>query len=176
MSLSVSKKQKKQLKQLQRSATDLWQEQRRVAAEAADIARDAGAQLQTFGRHQVAPALEEKYHEHLEPYVDRARPYVDRGVKASKGLLDGVVIPTVSKAASRASKAWDATADQRAVLAERIGIAEPVVVAKKKSKAGPVLAVILGAAAAAAVLYVAWKALRADDELWVADDPLASDS
>jgi len=24
------------------------------------------------------------------------------------------------------------------------------------------------------VLYAAWQALRADDELWVADDPLAA--
>ena len=30
----------------------------------------------------------------------------------------------------------------------------------------------LTVAAAAGVLYAAWQTLRADDELWVADDPL----
>ena len=35
-----------------------------------------------------------------------------------------------------------------------------------------VIALILGVAAAAGVLYAAWQTLRADDELWVADDPL----
>jgi hypothetical protein len=37
---------------------------------------------------------------------------------------------------------------------------------------GGVIAIILGAAAAVGVLVAAWQALRADDELWVADDPL----
>ncbi|MGB3376131.1 MAG: DNA helicase, partial [Microbacterium sp.] len=39
---------------------------------------------------------------------------------------------------------------------------------------GSVIAIILGAAAAVGVLYAAWQALRADDELWVADDPLST--
>ena len=38
--------------------------------------------------------------------------------------------------------------------------------------AGGVIAIILGVAAALGVLYAAWQTLRADDELWVADDPL----
>ena len=43
---------------------------------------------------------------------------------------------------------------------------------KKSMGAGGVIAIILGAAAAIGVLYAAWQTLRADDELWVADDPL----
>ena len=43
---------------------------------------------------------------------------------------------------------------------------------KKSMGAGGVIALILGVAAAAGVLYAAWQTLRADDELWVADDPL----
>jgi hypothetical protein len=45
---------------------------------------------------------------------------------------------------------------------------------KKKSSAGGVIAIVLGVVAAAGVLYAAWQTLRADDELWVADDPLAA--
>ena len=48
-------------------------------------------------------------------------------------------------------------------------IAEPK---KKGMGAGGVIALILGIGAAAGVLYAAWQTLRADDELWVADDPL----
>ena len=33
-------------------------------------------------------------------------------------------------------------------------------------------ALFLGVAAALGILYAAWQTLRADDELWVADDPL----
>ena len=43
---------------------------------------------------------------------------------------------------------------------------------KKGIGAGGVIAIILGVAAAVGVLYAAWQTLRADDELWVADDPL----
>ena len=43
---------------------------------------------------------------------------------------------------------------------------------KKGVSAGGVIAILLGVAAAAGVIYAAWQTLRADDELWVADDPL----
>ena len=39
---------------------------------------------------------------------------------------------------------------------------------------GSVVALVLGAAAAIGVVVAAWQALRADDELWVADDPLST--
>ena len=48
----------------------------------------------------------------------------------------------------------------------------PTAPAKSGIGAGGVIAIILGVAAAAGVLYAAWQTLRADDELWVADDPL----
>ncbi|HYP73942.1 MAG TPA: DNA helicase, partial [Microbacterium sp.] len=44
--------------------------------------------------------------------------------------------------------------------------------AKSGISTGGVIAIILGIAAAAGVIYAAWQTLRADDELWVADDPL----
>ena len=44
--------------------------------------------------------------------------------------------------------------------------------ASKGIGAGGVIAIILGVGAALGVLYAAWQTLRADDELWVADDPL----
>ena len=54
-------------------------------------------------------------------------------------------------------------------LASKLVILEPP---KRGIGAGGVVAIILGVAAAAGVLYAAWQTLRADDELWVADDPL----
>ncbi|WP_324013351.1 DNA helicase [Microbacterium sp. JZ37] len=173
MSLSLSRKQKKELKKLQQSAAHVWEAQQVVAAGAADVARQAGRQLETFGRKQVAPAIEEKYHEILEPYVNRARPFVDQGVKASKKFIDGSVVPVAGAVVGKALSAWDVAAETRDKLARsRAGL--PVVAPKKKSSAGPVIALILGIAAAAGVLYAAWQTLRADDELWVADDPLAA--
>ncbi|PES94168.1 DNA helicase, partial [Priestia megaterium] len=58
------------------------------------------------------------------------------------------------------------------------GVAVQVRKAAPQKKSGPglgaIVAIVLGAAAAVGVLYAAWQALRADDELWVADDPLAA--
>ncbi|WP_317139562.1 DNA helicase [Microbacterium betulae] len=174
MSLSLSRKQKKELKKLQQSATQLWEAQQVVASGAADIAKKAGHQLETFGRKQVAPTVEEKYHEYVEPYVDRARPYVERGVKTSKKFIDHSVVPVAGTVVGKALSAWDVANDTRLNLARtRAGLPE-ITKKKKKSNAGPVVAIVLGVAAAAGVLFAAWQTLRADDELWVADDPLAA--
>ena len=54
-------------------------------------------------------------------------------------------------------------------LAKKLAALEPK---RKGIGAGGVIAILLGVAAAAGVLYAAWQTLRADDELWVADDPL----
>ena len=52
--------------------------------------------------------------------------------------------------------------------------ARVVVEPKKKRGLGRTVAGVLGVAAAVGVLYAAWQALRTDDELWVADDPLST--
>ena len=54
-------------------------------------------------------------------------------------------------------------------LSKKLSALEPQ---KQGIGAGGVFAIILGVIAAAGVLYAAWQTLRADDELWVADDPL----
>ncbi|MGW9113124.1 DNA helicase [Microbacterium sp. NPDC055683] len=173
MSLDLSRKQKKELKKLQQSAAQLWEAQQVVAHGAADVAREAGRQLEVFGRKQVAPAVEGGYHEYVEPYVDKARPYVDKGVKASRKFVDSSVVPVAGAVVGKALSAWDVANETRIKLARsRAGL--PAVAPKKSSSAGPVIALILGIAAAAGVLYAAWQTLRADDELWVADDPLAA--
>jgi hypothetical protein len=173
VSLDLSKKQKKELKKLQQSAAHVWEAQQVVAASAAELAKQAGRQLETFGRQQVAPTVEEKYHEHVGPYVDRARPYVDRGMKASKKFVELSLLPVAGTVAGKAMMAMDAAAVAREKVAHLRGGA-PVEPPKKKKSAGPVIALILGIGAAVGVLYAAWQTLRADDELWVADDPLAA--
>jgi hypothetical protein len=68
-----------------------------------------------------------------------------------------------------AKKADKYSKDAAAKLAAKLGGPAPK---KRGMGAGGVIAIILGVAAAAGVLYAAWQTLRADDELWVADDPL----
>lgn len=188
--MSLSRKRKKELRKLQNHANKVWESQQVIVGEAASIAREAGRQLGHYNREHVVPAVQTGY----ERY---AAPYVDRGVKLSKHVLTDKVVPTAGAVVGGALSVWDAANDTRGRIASGRGIDLDASVYQKKAAkygkkatkkisqklafaepqkkgigAGGVIALILGVAAAAGVLYAAWQTLRADDELWVADDPL----
>jgi hypothetical protein len=187
--MGLSRKRKKELRKLQNQAGKLWETQQIVAGEAAVVAREAGRQLGNYNREHVVPAAQAAYDRY-------AAPYIDRGVKYSQHVLSDKVVPTAGALVGSALSVWDAAGETRARLAEGRGLVMPD--AKKYRKkaekygkkataklsnyvpeqksggigAGGVIAIILGVAATVGVLYAAWQTLRADDELWVADDPL----
>jgi hypothetical protein len=163
--VSLSRKRKKELRRLQNDANQLWENQQVLVGHAADVAREAGRQLGNLNREQVVPVIQDTYNR-------RVAPVVDRGVKIGKHVVDDKFVPIVGGVVGSALTAWDVA------NAKRHGVAVQVRKATAPQKKGPglgsVIAIILGAAAAVGVLYAAWQALRADDELWVADDPLAA--
>ncbi|MDT0182563.1 DNA helicase [Microbacterium sp. ARD31] len=187
--MSLSRKRKKQLRKLQKQANNLWESQQILVGEAGAVAREAGRQLGTYGREDLGPTVKHGYDKY-------AAPYVDRSVAFSKHVLADKVVPTAGTVVGSAMSVWDAANDTRARLAKGKGFElDRGKYAKKADKyskqatknlsrklhtdsgrdgigAGGVIAIILGVAAAAGVLYAAWQTLRADDELWVADDPL----
>ena len=95
-----------------------------------------------------------------------------------KRVVNSTVIPAAGAVVGSAMSVWDAANDTRSRLASGRGLdfsafKKPAPAPVKKGMgAGGVIAIILGVAAALGVLYAAWQTLRADDELWVADDPL----
>lgn len=176
--MSLTRKRKKELRKLQHQAETLWEAQQAVLGQAGKVAREAGRQVGHFSREEVAPAV---------------RQGVDTTVNASRKFYNGRVIPAAGAVVGSALSVWDAANEKRENLAAGRGfgdidvkklskkaeaarkkfakkytVAEP----KKKVGAGGVIAIILGVAAAVGVVYAAWQTLRADDELWVADDPL----
>jgi len=164
--VSLSRKRKKELRRLQHDATELWESQQVLVGHAADVAREASRQLADLGREQVLPVVQDTYNR-------RVAPVVDRGVKMGRHVVDDKVVPIVGGVVGSALTAWDVA------NAKRHGVAVPpprgAFGAKKKGPGlGSVVAIVLGVAAAVGVLYAAWQALRADDELWVADDPLSA--
>jgi hypothetical protein len=187
--VSLSRKRKKELRRLQREATTLWETQQVVLGQAGEVAREAGRQLGNYNREQVVPTVQHTY----EKY---AAPYVDKGVTTSRNLYNQKVIPAAGAIVGSALSVWDAAHEQRGRLAAGRGLGPldivklqqnaakygkeaarklvvPAPAPRKKSMgAGGIIALILGASAALGVLYAAWQTLRADDELWVADDPL----
>ena len=159
--VSLSRKRKKELRRLQHDATDLWESQQVLVGHAADVAREASRQLGNLGREQVLPAVQDTYNRRLAPVVDR-------GVKIGRHVVDEKVVPIVGGVVGSALSAWDVA------NAKRHGGVVKKAPVKKGPGLGSIVAVVLGAAAAVGVLYAAWQALRADDELWVADDPLSA--
>lgn len=189
--MSLSRKHKKELRKLQSQANELWDSQQVLVGQAANVAREASRQLGRYGREEVVPTVQATYGKY-------AAPVVDRGVEFSKHVLTDKIVPTAGAVVGSALSVWDAANDTRERLASGKGLSFPdartyakradkygkeasrrfaaqlshLEPPKKGMGAGGVIAIILGAAAAAGVLYAAWQTLRADDELWVADDPL----
>jgi len=164
--VSLSRKQKKELRRLQSDAQKLWESQQVLVGDAAALARSAGQRLGDYGRTEVLPAVQAKYRRHVAPVVDR-------GVQISKDVVDRRVVPVVGGAIGSALAAWDVANDKRRTIRWMPDYTPPAP-ARRGASVGSVIAVILGAAAAVGVVWAAWQALRADDELWVADDPLGS--
>lgn len=186
--MSLSRKRKKELRKLQEQANNLWEDQQMLLGHAGAVAREAGRQLGNYSREHVQPSVQHTY----ERY---AAPYVEQGVKTSKKVYNEKLVPAAGAVVGSALSVWDAANDTRGRLAAGRGVA-PVNFAdfqKRADKhgkaaakrlavrekpdsgglgAGAVIALILGIGAALGVLYAAWQTLRADDELWVADDPL----
>ncbi|MFT3797886.1 DNA helicase [Microbacterium sp.] len=187
--MSLSRKRKKELQKLQKQANELWDSQQVLLGHAGDVAREAGRQLGNYNREQVVPTVQQTY----EKY---AAPYVNQGVATSRKVYNQRLVPAAGAVIGSALSVWDAANEKRENLAagrafggvdlgalqkraDKYGkevaarlVAAPPAPAKKGIGAGGVIAIIFGVAAAAGVLYAAWQTLRADDELWVADDPL----
>lgn len=187
--MSLSRKRKKELRKLQKHANTLWESQQVLLGQAGEVAREAGRQLGHYSREHVIPTVQHSYDKY-------AAPYVSQGVKTSAKLYNERLAPAAGSVIGSALSVWDAANEKRHALAagrgfgsidvaklqksaakygkdatKKLIVAAPQP-AKKKMGAGGVLAIIFGIAAAAGVAYAAWQTLRADDELWVADDPL----
>jgi hypothetical protein len=170
--VSLNRKRKKELRRLQVQANNLWESQQVLVGEAANVAREATRQLGHLNREYVIPGVQAGYGKYAQPYVDKSKQF-------SKQVLSDKVVPTAGAVVGSALSVWDAANDTRSRLASGRGFdlpaswrKAPPAPVKKGLGAGGVIAIILGVAAAIGVLYAAWQTLRADDELWVADDPL----
>lgn len=161
--MNLNRKRKKELRKLQDDAGQLWEAQQVLVGHAADVAREAGRQLGHFNREQVLPVVQDAYNRRLAPTVDR-------GMKVGKHVVDDKVVPIVGGVVGTALSAWDVANNKRNGLVHRVAPAPQ----KKSVGLGSIVAIVLGAAAAIGVVVAAWQALRADDELWVADDPLST--
>ncbi|MBG6059060.1 hypothetical protein RCH16_002367 [Cryobacterium sp. MP_M5] len=165
--MSLSRKRRKELTRLRKSADELWNHQQEVLERANAIAREAGRQAGVLTREEVVPRVRESYENILRP-----------SVHATQELAEGVrhqvvekVLPGLGTAIGTVMSVGDVARDARVRAAiNRVRFQKPVVIEKKGLGAGSYIAIGVGLAAALGVAYAVWQTFRADDELWVAED------
>lgn len=165
--MSMSRKRRKELKRLRKSADELWSHQQVVLDRANNLAREAGRQAGALTREEVVPRVRGSYDQYLRPSV-AATQHIADGIRR-KVALD--VVPGVGSVLGAMLTIGDVAKDARVRAAlERLRLQKPVVVQKTGPGAGVFVALGVGLVAAAGVGYAVWQTFRADDELWVADD------
>ena len=165
--MSLSRKRRKELIRLRKSADELWSHQQEVLDRANTVAREAGHQASVLTREELVPRVREGYDHYVRP-----------SVTATHDLADGVrrrvvhdVLPGIGTAIGTVMSVGDVARDARVRAAlTRLHLQKPVVVEPKRAGVGSYLAIGFAVAAAVGVAYAVWQTFRADDELWVSDD------
>ena len=169
--MELSRKRKKELKKLRAAAYEIVENQRELLGQASNVARQAGHHAADIGRENVAPAVRDVYENRFVPGVnsvaDTARdklshdvvPAISSALASAIAVLEVAKDPRVRDALKRANSAGTD-------LGKKVGI----VPSKPTPGPGRYILIGIGVVAAVGVAYAAWQTLRADDELWVADE------
>jgi ElaB/YqjD/DUF883 family membrane-anchored ribosome-binding protein len=169
--MGLSRKRERELKRLKSNAEDLLRDQREVLEHANKVIRDASRQAANFAREEVRPAVSSgasatrsAAHTAKEKFVDELFPSISSALASALAVLEVAKHPDVRAALGRVSKG-----------AAAVGHSAQVVPTKS---AGPGRFILIGVGlvAFAGVAYAAWQTLRADDSLWVEDDPEVVDA
>ncbi|MEC5151661.1 hypothetical protein [Cryobacterium sp. GrIS_2_6] len=165
--MSLSRKRRKELTKLRKSADELWNHQQEVLDRANVLARDAAHQAGVLTREEVVPRVRDSYDQLVRPKIQATQDLAEdvRSQVVTK------VLPGIGTAIGTVMSVGDVARDARVRAAlSRLHFQQPVVIEKKGPGAGAYIALGVALAAAAGVAYAVWQTFRADDELWVADD------
>jgi hypothetical protein len=162
----------------------LLEEQKAVLEHAAAIIRDAGLQLGAFTREEVTPKVRDTMTHHVKPFLAGGVASAALAGSTVKNKIKGGVLPVVSGAVDRAAdvgkkfgreldkEAWNTRAE---LLAKKLGIEVAKPAAKRGAGPGRYILIGVGVIAVAGLAYAVWQTLRADDDLWIEDEPEALD-
>lgn len=179
MALTLTRKRRRELKKLRRSAESLWDEQREALDHAGDVLRDARRQLAGIAREEVAPRVRGGYEDRVKPVLATGIATGRSAIRETRRGIADDVIPAVTGAVGSALAVVAAARDPRvremarsaAKTNKRLGKKARAAIAPPKSRPGPAAFILigLGVAAVAGVGYAVWQTLRSDDDLWVED-------
>ena len=149
----------------------LLEEQRAVLEQAAAIVRDAGRQLGAFTREEVTPKVR-------DTMTHKVKPLLVGGIAATALASDTAkkkFAEAVDKAAEVGKKIKTEGTSKATLLAQKAGLVEVKPAPAPAPGPGRYILIGLGVVAVAGLAYAVWQTLRADDDLWIEDEPEALD-
>lgn len=178
--MGSTKKRQRELVRLKRDAGDVWDEQRAVIDHARAVVKQASRQVSDYARNEVSPRIRKTVDERVKPAVASGAKATRHAASVTRDKLADDVVPAVSSALGSALSALnkvkrkgerEAAKAALELRSESRKLGKKVGVIKPSPGPGRYILIGLGVVAAAGLAYAVWQTLRADDDLWIEDEP-----
>ena len=176
--MALSRKRRKELNRLKSQAEDLWENQKELLDHASKVVRDASKQAAHYGREEVAPRISDTFENTVRPAVSSGIRTARTAAESGRDRLVHDVLPGVTSALGTALAALEVAKNRqvRDAISSATKIGRDVgtsvgLIKPKPAGPGRYILIGVGVVAFAAVAYAAWQTLRADDDLWIDDEP-----
>lgn len=179
--MTLTRKQQKEFNRLKSQAEDLWDDQKELFDHASQVVREASRQASRYARQEVTPKVRDAYEDKLAPVVNTAAATARYAANTTRDKIVDDVLPSVTSALGTALAAIEVAKNKQvrdaisraARFGHEVGHKVGIVQAPPPPKAGPgrYILIGIGVVAAIAVGYAAYQTLRADDDLWIDDEP-----
>ncbi|MEK6309217.1 hypothetical protein ACRQ4C_00340 [Curtobacterium sp. SP.BCp] len=181
MTIEIPRKRRKQIKKLKGKTASLLGEQRKVLEHANAILAEARSNAADAARKDIAPRVQNAIDNGIRPAVATGVHATKSAAQTASHRFQTEVVPGLVATAGSVMSVKDLASDPRVKKivkeAQKKGkkakkTAEKYVPHQKKKGLGfgGVALIVVGVVAVAGAAYAAYQTLRADDDLWVADD------
>jgi hypothetical protein len=186
-SIGLSRKRRKQIKKLKGHTNSLLGEQRQVLEHANAILAEARSNAAEVARKDIAPRVQSAIDNGVRPAIATGLHAASGAAATTRERFTSEVLPGLVSTAGSVLSVVDLAKDPRvqkivkdaskkAAKAQKSGGKALKAVEKNLPKQksgigfGGVALIVVGVVAVAGAAYAAYQTLRADDDLWVADD------
>jgi ElaB/YqjD/DUF883 family membrane-anchored ribosome-binding protein len=183
--IEIPRKRRKQIKKLKGQTASLLGEQRKVLEHANAILAEARSNAADAARKDIAPRVQNAIDNGIRPAVATGVHAATSAAQNASHRFQSEVVPGLVATAGSVLSVGDLAKDPRVKKivknAQKKGkkakkAAEKYVPHQKKGIGfGGVALIVVGVVAVAGAAYAAYQTLRADDDLWVADDADAAE-
>jgi hypothetical protein len=186
MTIEIPRKRRKQIKKLKGKTASLLGEQRKVLEHANAILAEARGHAADAARKDIAPRVQNAIDNGIRPAVATGVHAATSAAQSASHRFQTEVVPGLVATAGSVLSIGDLAKDPRVQKivknaqknGKKVKKASVKYVPSQQKKGigfGGVALIIVGAVAVVGAAYAAYQTLRADDDLWVADDADSAD-